>query len=91
MQYMIVERFKPDTAKILYRRLHEFGRMMPEGLAYIDSWISTDLTLCFQLMECDDANPFDEWTTRWDDLMEFEIIPVLSSEEASKKTLVPDL
>ena len=65
--------------------------MMPEGLVYIDSWISTDLTLCFQLMECDDANLFDEWTSRWDDLMDFEIIPVLSSEEASEKALVSDL
>ena len=91
MQYMIVERFKPDTAKIIYQRLQELGRMMPEGLVYIDSWISTDLTLCFQLMECDDVNLFDEWTSRWDDLMDFEIIPVLSSEESSKKALVSDL
>jgi hypothetical protein len=85
MRYLVIERFKDAAA--IYRRLREHGRGMPEGLVYVDSWISSDLGRCFQLMETDDADLFDAWIARWDDLMEFEIVPVVSSAEASARAL----
>ncbi len=82
---MIVEDFK-DTPEI-YRRFGEKGRMMPEGLTYISSWIDTEFKKCFQLMETDDVQLFDEWILNWNDLMDFEIFPVMSSAEAAEKFL----
>ena len=80
---MVVEHFK-DEAQI-YRRFREKGRMMPEGLIYVSSWIDTEFKKCFQLMETDDVRLFDEWIANWNDLMDFEIFPVMSSSEASEK------
>jgi hypothetical protein len=37
-------------------------------------------------METDDVSLFDAWTARWNDLVEFEIIPVLSSAEAASRS-----
>jgi len=82
MLYMVIERFLDAPA--IYRRFEEKGRMMPDGLRYVSSWIDTDLTTCFQLMETDDFALFAEWTGNWDDIMEFEIVPVVSSAEAAK-------
>ncbi len=82
---MVVE--KLNDSRAIYSRLRERGRMMPEGLVYLDSWISTDLTRCFQLMETDDPSLFDAWIASWRDLMEFEIVPVVSSAEASARAL----
>lgn len=79
MLYMVVERFK--DAPEIYRRLRERGRMMPAGLEYVSSWISADLKICYQLMRTDDEKLFELWTREWDDLMEFEIIPVRTSAE----------
>jgi hypothetical protein len=81
MLYMAVERFKPGAAPEIYRRFREKGRIVPEGLQYISSWIDYDLTICWQLMRTDDATLFQEWTKNWDDLMDFEIIPVRASAE----------
>lgn len=83
MLYMVVEHFKDETE--IYSRFREKGRMMPEGLNYISSWIDTDFKKCFQLMETDDAKFFDEWIANWDDLMDFEIFSVMTSKEASEK------
>jgi len=80
MLYMVYERFKVDGPEI-YRRLREKGRMMPEGLEYVSSWIDVDLTRCFQLMRTEDADLFPLWTDNWKDLMEFEITPVRTSAE----------
>ncbi|TWT46152.1 hypothetical protein RAS1_26000 [Phycisphaerae bacterium RAS1] len=85
MRYMVIERFK-DVAGV-YRRFAEKGRMMPDGLKYIESWITGDLHVCYQLMETDDAALFASWTRNWDDLMEFEITAVLSSAEARARVL----
>ena len=85
MLYMVVEKFK-DSSEI-YRRLDEKGRMMPDGLKYVSSWIDTELNQCFQLMETDDFELFGHWTKNWDDLMEFEIIPVMTSPEAKEIAL----
>jgi hypothetical protein len=79
MLYMVVERFKDAPA--IYQRLREKGRMMPEGIEYVSSWIDGDLKICWQLMRTDDESLFEHWTDNWKDLMDFEIIPVRTSAE----------
>jgi len=81
MLYMVVEQFKQDAAPEIYRRFREKGRMMPDGLTYVSSWIDHDLKTCWQLMETENPALFERWTQNWDDLMEFEIIPVRPSAE----------
>ena len=76
---MVVERFKDAPA--IYRRLREKGRLMPEGLEYVSSWIDVNLKTCWQLMRTEDESLFKVWTENWKDLMEFEIIPVRTSAE----------
>lgn len=81
MLYMVIERFK--NAPAIYRRFRKKGRMMPDGLNYISSWIDTDLKVCYQLMETEDPALFPRWTENWDDLMEFKIVPVRTSAETT--------
>ncbi len=81
MLFMVIERFKNRDAVAVYRRTREQGRMMPEGLKYVGSWIEANFDRCFQLMECDDPRLFQQWVVRWQDLIEFEIIPVVPSKE----------
>lgn len=83
MLYMVIERFKNRDAASAYKRFRERGRMTPEGLKYIDSWVETNFDRCFQLMECDDERLFDEWIANWKDLVDFEIVEVRTSKEAS--------
>jgi hypothetical protein len=90
MLYMVIERFKEPGAVSVYRRARDKGRMLPAGLEYISSWVNLDFTICFQLMETRDARLFDTWIARWSDLVDFEIVPVLSSAEASQ-TIAPRL
>ena len=85
MLYMVIEHFKNRDAAGVYRRFREKGRMMPEGLVYVDSWVETNYDRCFQLMECEQPELFEQWTKNWDDLAEFEIIPVMPSNEAREK------
>jgi hypothetical protein len=82
MLYMVIERFRDGDAVAVYRRFREKGRMMPEGLKYVGSWIEPEFERCFQLMECDDPRLFEQWMSHWEDLMEFEIVPVITSKEA---------
>ena len=82
MVYMVYEKFKTAGAKDVYRRSKEKGRMMPEGLNYISSWVDLGFTQCFQLMETEDFTLFSQWTEQWKDIVEFEIIPVRTSAEA---------
>ena len=84
---MVIEKFRNGDARSVYQRFRESGRMTPEGLKYISSWTDEKLGRCFQLMECDDKSLFDKWTTNWTDLIEFEIVPVISGAEASAKAL----
>jgi len=84
MLFMVVERFKNRDPKEIYRRFREKGRMMPEGLKYLDSWVEVNFHRCFQLMECDDPHLFQEWILQWQDLGEFEIIPVVPSKETAE-------
>jgi hypothetical protein len=82
MVYMIVEHFRGGDTLPVYRRFREQGRLMPEGLRYASSWITDDFRRCFQVMECEDRRLLEEWMARWKDLMEFEVIPVITSAEA---------
>jgi len=84
MLFMVIERFKSQDAKAVYKRFQEQGRMMPDGLKYIDSWVEANFNRCFQLMECDDPVLFQQWIAKWQDLMEFEIVPVVPSAETKK-------
>ena len=84
MLFMVVERFKDGKAKEIYRRFKEKGRMMPEGLKYLDSWVEVNFDRCFQLMECDDLCLLQEWILQWQDLGEFEIIPIVPSKETAQ-------
>ena len=81
MQFMIIERFRNQDGKAVYRRFAEQGRMMPDGLAFIDSWVSADLDRCFQVMTCDDITLLQRWVAEWSDLVEFEILPVCRGSE----------
>jgi hypothetical protein len=82
MLYMIVETFRGGDARPVYRRFRDEGRLAPEGLRYVGSWVTDDFQRCFQIMECDDPKLLAQWTARWDDLVEFEIVPVMTSAEA---------
>ena len=81
MLFLVIEHFRNGDPLPIYRRLRAEGRLMPEGLTYVSSWITEDLTRCYQVMEAADRGLLDEWTGRWSDLMEFEVLPVLSSAE----------
>ena len=82
---MVVERFAHGPEPV-YARAAERGRMLPDGLVYVDSWIDErTLDRCFQLMETDDASLFDEWIAQWADLASFEIVPVVASAEAAAR------
>jgi hypothetical protein len=82
MLYMAIERFKNRDAKAVYRRFQEKGRMAPQGLVYVESWVETNFDRCFQLMECEDARLLEEWAAQWRDLIDFEFVPVRRSKEA---------
>ena len=79
---MIIEHFKNGDAGPVYKRFREQGRMMPDGLQYLGSWTTRDFERCFQLMKCDDPELLEEWIAHWRDLVNFEVIQVISSSEA---------
>lgn len=82
MLFMVVEHFKNGDAVPVYRRFRDQGRMAPDGLKYVASWVTADLTRCYQLMEGADRTLLDEWMQRWTDLVDFEVTVVLTSAEA---------
>jgi hypothetical protein len=84
MLYMVIENYKDGGPIPVYRRFRDAGRMMPEGLRYVSSWVDTDFARCFQLMESDDPSLFGEWISHWSDLVDFEVVPVVTSDEAAK-------
>ncbi len=85
MLYMIIEHFKNHDPVPVYRRFRDRGRLAPDGLQYISSWVDEKLERCFQLMETADRNLLDEWIASWSDIVEFEVYPVISSKEALER------
>ena len=85
MQYMIIERFHPGKIKELYKRFDEMVRMMPDGVNYINSWINEDVNICYQVMESDSEEKLKQWISHWNDLADFEVIPVITSAQAKEK------
>jgi hypothetical protein len=84
MLYLVVEHFKGDPAAV-YRRFRDHGRMAPDGLHYVNSWVTDDLQRCFQIMECDDPSLLRQWMDQWSDLIAFEVLPVLTSADAAAR------
>jgi len=82
MLYLVIENYRNGDAVPVYRRFREQGRLAPEGLRYISSWVTSDLARCYQIMECEERRFLDEWISRWQDLVDFEVIPVVTSVEA---------
>ena len=83
MQYVIIERFRNGDPAPVYRRFRDRGRLAPDGLRYVASWVTEDLTRCYQVMECDDRRLLDDWIANWSDIVEFEVIPAITSAEAA--------
>jgi hypothetical protein len=85
MLYMVIETFRHGDPVPIYRRFRERGRLAPEGLRYVASWVTEDLRRCFQVMECDDPALLAQWTAAWADIVDFEVVPVVTSAEAAAK------
>jgi hypothetical protein len=83
MLYMIIEDFRGGDAVPVYRRFRDRGRLAPEGLRYVASWVTDDLRRCYQVMECDDEALLREWIAAWDDIVDFQVVPVITSAEAA--------
>ena len=90
MLYLVIERFKQGAAPEVYRRARNKGRMLPEGLEYVSSWVDLEFKTCYQLMRTEDDSLFAVWTSAWQDLVEFEIVPVRTSAEAAQ-VIAPQL
>lgn len=85
MEYLVIEKFKKGKVKQVYERFEKKGRLLPDGLHFIRSWISEDVTLCYQIMETDEVKLLHLWIGAWSDLVDFEVIPVINSEQAKEK------
>lgn len=85
MLYMVVEHFRDNDPRPVYKRFAERGRMAPDSVKYVSSWVDTTLQRCYQLMEAPDPAALDEWMSRWRDIVDFEYCPVITSAEASER------
>ena len=83
MLFMVIEHYKNGDPAPVYERFNSRGRMLPDGLGYVASWVDANRTRCFQVMESSDPSTLDQWTAYWNDLVDFEIVPVITSAEAS--------
>ena len=88
MLFMVVEKFRNQNAKAVYRRLRDEGRGFPDGLKFVGSWVSADLGRCFQLMETDDITLFQRWIADWQEVVEFEVVPVVEGK-TTREALTP--
>ncbi len=85
MRFMVVERFRGGDPAPVYARFRERGRMLPEGVTYIDSWVAADGRCCYQLMECSAEAALAPWLDAWRDLVDFEVVAVVDSATAAKR------
>jgi hypothetical protein len=83
MLFMVIETFRGQDAKAVYRRFRDKGRMAPDGLAFVDSWVAADLGRCFQLMACDDVTLLQRWVAEWSDVTAVEIVPVVPGKDTA--------
>lgn len=83
MLFMVIEHFKPDKAPEIYQRFRERGRMAPGDVTYVASWVDLNFETCYQVMEAENEARLREWTKHWEDLTDFEIIPVRTSADAA--------
>ena len=83
MLFMVIEHFKHGDAVPVYRRFREQGRLAPPGVTYVNSWVTSDLARCFQIMEAPDRALLDQWLARWSDLVDFEVAAVITSADAA--------
>ena len=83
MLFMVIEHYHPGRAPDVYRRFRDRGRMAPEGVSYVTSWVDLEFRRCFQVMEAPDEAALREWASNWEDLVEFEFIPVRTSQDAA--------
>jgi hypothetical protein len=85
MLFMIVEHYRDADPVPVYRRFRDHGRLAPDGLVYIASWVDESLSICYQVMEAPSRDLVDAWIARWSDLVEFEVVPVMTSAEAAAR------
>jgi hypothetical protein len=83
--YLIIERFRNGDAIPVYRRFRDHGRLAPDGLTYVSSWITADMKVCYQVMETDNRTLLDQWMAKWSDVVDFEVHPVVTSKQAAEK------
>jgi hypothetical protein len=85
MNYMVIEKYKVGKIKYVYRRFAEQGRLMSDDLHYVSSWISADLSICYQVMETENHESLQQWINNWKDLIDFSVTPVITSQEARER------
>lgn len=85
MLYVVIEHFHDGDPRPVYDRYRSQGRLAPDGLRYVNSWVTDDLTRCYQVMECDDRGLLDRWIAAWADLVDFDVHPVITSAEAASR------
>jgi hypothetical protein len=85
MLFMVIEHFKNKDALPVYRRFRDRGRLAPEGVRYISSWVDEKLERCFQIMEADERHLIDRWIENWNDIVDFDVFPVLTSADAAAR------
>lgn len=83
MLYLVIEHFKDGNHVPVYQRFRERGRLMPDGLTYVASWVEQSFARCFQIVECDEVALLHEWMAQWNDLLDFEVVAVMTSAAAA--------
>jgi Domain of unknown function (DUF3303) len=85
MHYLVIEHFRNRDPVPVYRRLADQGRLIPDGLEFVSSWITEDLSRCYQVMKADELRFLEQWMAQWSDLVDFEVLPVLSSQQVQER------
>ena len=86
--YMVIETYRNGDPAPVYARFRERGRMAPDGLRYISSWVTEDMSRCYQVMETSDRTLLDQWIANWSDIVEFEVHSVVTSKEAAERAAI---